>query len=501
MGSQHQRASTADDGVRRCAGCSAPLAADNTARLCSRCHRDQRDQLRTPPAQLRDEFWATDDFRAAFDSQHMGRVFKAYRNHPRHLILLGKALNQELLGRWLGLNQAQVSKFENGPPEENLKTLRSYAKILRIPQSMLWFDFPGQSRVSVQPPEPSPQLHILEEAALITPQISWLDTSELMTGYSIDSGSLSFEHQEPGPIKTLASTIRDTTADLMAMDFKRGGGHTRRMLMHYFQDDVAPLLSWRYPNANVRSDVFSAAAETLQLLGWTAYDAGSHDSARRHFGQALRLAKEAGDAVMVGRILSNLSHQANFLGRFDEALKLAQDALDLTHGIATNTVTSMLYAMKARALASLGDEYEATKMLHCAEQLHEARDPERDPGWIRYFNAQELTSEAAHCFRDLGQTDKCREFAELSMDPLYTPPRTLGFMRMVAASGSLTGGDVEHAVALASEAIRLGFSLQSARYVKYLTDFYSSLTAKDAALSREVSDLLRTHYPALILPI
>ena len=76
-----------------------------------------------------------------------------------------------------------------------------------------------------------------------------------------------------------------------------------------------------------------------------------------------------------------------------------------------------------------------------------------------------------------------------------------GFMRMVAASGSLTGGDVEHAVALASEAIRLGFSLQSARYVKYLTDFYSSLTAKDAALSREVSDLLRTHYPALILPI
>jgi hypothetical protein len=32
-----------------------------------------------------------------------------------------KALNQELLGRWRGLTQAQVSKFENGKPEQNIK--------------------------------------------------------------------------------------------------------------------------------------------------------------------------------------------------------------------------------------------------------------------------------------------------------------------------------------------------------------------------------------------
>ena len=136
---------------RCCHGCGAVLANDNTARLCGKCHRDQRDSLNAPPAQLRDEFFETDDFRAAFESQHIGRVFKAYRNHPRHLLLFGKALNQELLGRWLGLTQAQVSKLENGKPEQNLDALRNYAKILHLPQHLLWFDLPGQSRLRSSP--------------------------------------------------------------------------------------------------------------------------------------------------------------------------------------------------------------------------------------------------------------------------------------------------------------------------------------------------------------
>jgi DNA-binding XRE family transcriptional regulator/ribosomal protein S27AE len=136
---------------RRCHGCGAVLANDNTARLCGKCHRDQRDSLHAPPAQLRDEFFETDDFLSAFESQHIGRVFKAYRNHPRHLLLFGKALNQELLGRWLGLTQAQVSKLENGKPEQNLDALRNYAKILHLPQHLLWFDLPGQSRLSTSP--------------------------------------------------------------------------------------------------------------------------------------------------------------------------------------------------------------------------------------------------------------------------------------------------------------------------------------------------------------
>jgi DNA-binding XRE family transcriptional regulator len=133
--------------TRRCQACSTPLAADNTARLCGRCHRELRDQIGVAPTRIRGEFFQTDEFVAAFESQHIGRVFKAYRNHPRYLRLLGKALNQEVLGRWLGLTQAQVSKLENGKAEHNLETLRNYAKVLCLPPHMLWFDLPGQTRL------------------------------------------------------------------------------------------------------------------------------------------------------------------------------------------------------------------------------------------------------------------------------------------------------------------------------------------------------------------
>jgi len=138
-------------GGRRCPGCGTVLAADNTARLCVRCRREQTDLLDAPP-QLRNEFYDTGEFRAAFDSRRIGKVFKAYRNHPRWLHLLGKALNQETFGRWVGLSQGQVSKLESGKLEENdFQVLGYYAVTLHIPQDMLWFDLPGQSRLKPQP--------------------------------------------------------------------------------------------------------------------------------------------------------------------------------------------------------------------------------------------------------------------------------------------------------------------------------------------------------------
>jgi DNA-binding XRE family transcriptional regulator len=140
------RSLSASNGGRRCKSCGTTLAVDNTARLCGRCHREERDQL-CAPTQLSDSFFETEEFRAAFESQHIGKVLKAYRSHPRHLQVFGKALNQDLLGRWLDLTQAQVSKLENGKPEQNLETLRNYAQILHLPQHLLWFDFPGHSRL------------------------------------------------------------------------------------------------------------------------------------------------------------------------------------------------------------------------------------------------------------------------------------------------------------------------------------------------------------------
>ncbi|MBV9029125.1 MAG: helix-turn-helix transcriptional regulator [Pseudonocardiales bacterium] len=54
-------------------------------------------------------------------------------------------ISQGLLGQWLGLKQPQISRIETGPPILNLDTLRCWARVLRIPPELLWFDLSDQT--------------------------------------------------------------------------------------------------------------------------------------------------------------------------------------------------------------------------------------------------------------------------------------------------------------------------------------------------------------------
>ncbi|MGH3812805.1 MAG: hypothetical protein ACRDUV_10165 [Pseudonocardiaceae bacterium] len=120
------------------------MAADNTGRQCARCQRASRDKLIAPP-EVPAEFWLNEQLRDAFAAQHMGRVARAYRTHPYHYAIYGPSgISQTLLGLWLSLRQPQVSRFETGPPIKHLDTLQHWARVLRIPPRLLWFQLPAE---------------------------------------------------------------------------------------------------------------------------------------------------------------------------------------------------------------------------------------------------------------------------------------------------------------------------------------------------------------------
>jgi tetratricopeptide (TPR) repeat protein len=325
--------------------------------------------------------------------------------------------------------------------------------------------------------------------------------SQIITGYMFASPVV-LDLGNEGPLRgaAVAARIRRTTAHLMDMDFQFGGGHTRRMLIEFFRDQVVPLLRRHHPDA-IRKEIFGAAAEVAQLLGWSAYDAGRHGVATRYFTQGLKLAREAEDHMLGARMLSSLSHQANYLGRFSDAVNFARAAQSATLGHATKAVTAMFLSMEARALASLGDKAGTAATLHRAEQAFETRDPALEPDWIVYFDALELAGEASHCFRDLGDGSRAKHFAEQAIDPLLTPPRTRAFIQMVSAAGSIANGEPYEALALATEAVDLADGLQSARYLRYLKDFHRSLGELKGgqASTREFGVLLKSRYPKLSL--
>lgn len=297
---------------------------------------------------------------------------------------------------------------------------------------------------------------------------------EVISGYLFGDGqpeSLAIARDE-SPID--ASSIRVTTANLMHLDFQLGGGHTRELLLYFFQAQVLPLFD-ALPRGAPRRELFVATAELAQMLGWSAYDAGRHGAAQRYFVHALRLAREADDSLLGARLLSNLSHQANYLGDFTHAVQLARAAQSAatSRGPASATTVAMLTSMEARALASLGDHRGCAGALARAEVLMDRSQPASDPDWISYFDRAELAGESAHCFRDLRRPKETKQFCMLAL-PDGTPPRTRALINMVTAMGSLQGGFLDEAVDTVRTAIALAGTLRSSRYRRYVRDFVAT---------------------------
>lgn len=269
-----------------------------------------------------------------------------------------------------------------------------------------------------------------------------------------------------------------TAADMfMRLDFLYGGGHGHKALRHYFRHEVLPLLSASY-SEKVGNALFGAAAEISQLLAWTAYDTGNHQLSHRYLVSTLRLTKVVDDRMFGARILSNLSHQANYLGNHAQAIQLARAGVEGAHGKATPRAMALFSAMEARALSNAGDPIGAGRAMNEAERSFERADIAEDPEWLGYFDDAELMGEFCHCFRDLRQRREAVTHAQRAVDntdPQYA--RTLGFCRMVLAQSQLLNGELEAAVTTASLAVDGGDTLQSARFQRYVTDF-----------QREVSD-------------
>ncbi|MGH3341568.1 MAG: hypothetical protein ACRDPK_01555 [Carbonactinosporaceae bacterium] len=288
---------------------------------------------------------------------------------------------------------------------------------------------------------------------------------------------------EPGstPQRSLISaatveTVQVTTEMFAKLDYRFGGGHARMAVLQYLDTDVMPLWRDADPTSPLDRELMEATAALLRLVGWTAYDSGLHGMAQRYLVQALRLADAAGARMLGGRILAGMSHQANFLGYHDHAVKLARAARQGAHDQATPTAMMLFYAMEARAHAAKGDAASSTKALSRAERLFDRRNPDDDPAWLLYFDEAELAAEFAHCYRDIGEGPEAEKWAAHSIatsEALYV--RSLSFVRTVLATSHIQQGEVEQGLAVADEVVSTTAGLRSARCLAYVQDFLRRL--------------------------
>lgn len=215
-------------------------------------------------------------------------------------------------------------------------------------------------------------------------------------------------------------------------DHQLGGGYARSTLGHYLRTVVRPLLS-AVCEDDVHRRMLITTARLCDLAGFMSFDSGHQGLAQRYFVQALRLARAIGDDALGAHILGDMTMQALHMDARAQATALGEAAIDAAKRSGSHAVAARATAVASRAFARAGDAMAADQAMTSAERLLEAGASDRDPSWIRFFNAEQLATEFLYACRDLGRTSCVEQIAT----PLLTASATTMQRRQVLVTASV----------------------------------------------------------------
>ncbi|MDH6112185.1 tetratricopeptide (TPR) repeat protein [Kitasatospora sp. MAP12-15] len=274
-----------------------------------------------------------------------------------------------------------------------------------------------------------------------------------------------------------ATKLREAAQEARRWDSKYGGGDWRSsMVPECLRVEAAPLLLASYSDTVGRA-LFGATAELTRLAGWMAFDTGQHEAAQRYYIQALRLARAAADLPLGGYVLASMSLQACYRGFAEEAVDLAQAALERNRGLATARTMSFFHLVEARAQARAGNPAATSTALTAAENaLERSRSGDPDPAWIDFYAYDRLAADAAECFRDLGMPAKVRQFTrEALARPTEGFVRSHGLRLVVSAMAEAEAGNLDAAVEAGSRAVEVAGRISSQRSREYVLEMLRQL--------------------------
>ena len=335
---------------RYCSDCGTRLARDNSATRCAPCTKRRPDHTSGPP-NVPADFWTCDLMRDALATWHIGKIIRAYRHHPHH----GRVLSQERVATWLGLDQTQLSRVENGPSVTDLAKLTAWARTLSIPSNALWFKVPGRS---TQAPA-SPSVGLVGVAELRA-RIQQLD-----------------ERYVRVPSTSLLAEAGECLGQVGTYKSKANRGRARR-------------------------DLLAAETEAAILMGQLVWDASQrrdHATANAYFDQAIDAAQQLRDPRAEGQALLRKSYVALY-GEHDPqiGLMLTGKAAKTTRGI-SDVLTGLALSHAAEAYAMLGRRQACERSLSTAESAFAKVTGEDDA--IELYSPTQLGRLAGSCYLHL----------------------------------------------------------------------------------------------------
>ena len=212
-----------------------------------------------------------------------------------------------------------------------------------------------------------------------------------------------------------------------------------------------------------------AGASLHEMAGWMAHDSGDSAAARRHLRDALALAVDSDDHLLVGQIQGSLSHLESHDGNADAAVSHASEGL----GVVANEeggarVRARLFALQARGFAASGRAGDCHSSIRLAEAAL-AQAATSPTAWLSPFDRTSLDIETARCLLRLGDvTAALHVLDDIVTDQPTSRVRSQALARMLMITALVGQARVEEACLITHQTIDLTHGLGSAVVLGHL---------------------------------
>lgn len=261
--------------------------------------------------------------------------------------------------------------------------------------------------------------------------------------------------------------IEAVTALYRSVDYEIGGGALCAEVGR-FAEATSVLLA-RADTGRWTTNLATAAAAARQLAGWTAFDAGRHSDAGRHWLSAERTAVSVGDQQLAARIRYCQARQFQHLRHNHDALTTIRLAHDDLGPEATPALLAMLRGAEAASLAALGEHTAAATALQQASSHFEDIDPAHEPDWMRFYDRGELLAQYGRVHRDLARhdhrhADSAVEWTQAAISAFGRQNvRSTVLNKIGLCSALALAGEPDQAVTVGTAGIQMGQELSSRR--------------------------------------
>jgi tetratricopeptide (TPR) repeat protein len=216
----------------------------------------------------------------------------------------------------------------------------------------------------------------------------------------------------------------------------------------------------------VRSRLRSVGAELSQFLGWLAFDATDHSSARAYYQDGLRSAREGTQPTLSAFILGHIAILALTEGKIAEATAVVNSQIEYILQTGCHLTRSWFSAVEAMVRAIAGDPESCGAALDRSRRSFTKAEASSTPEWLYSFDRSKLLAYEGACFERIGELELARGTWEEAL-VLLTDDRVRdrAIYLVHLASIYTRQGEIEKACRLAVEAVSIATEINSARVV------------------------------------